>query len=160
MADCLRWNCLAYTFGTASAALFSSYGVMGLWVVYHPGFVPERWQIFVVYTIITWLASSIVLFGQRFLSRFTTTMAVILFSVWLVSVLVCAIMPSTTGYGHASHSAVWTEWQNETGWSNNGFVFLAGMLNGAFTIGTPDGATHRKYLILIKCSRRILTVCS
>ncbi|KAL9624309.1 MAG: hypothetical protein Q9160_001556 [Pyrenula sp. 1 TL-2023] len=64
-------------------------------------------------------------------------------------------MPSTTGYGHASHSAVWTEWQNATGWSSNGFVFLAGMLNGAFTIGTPDGATHRESAVLLEFAEEV-----
>lgn len=118
---------------------------MGLWILYHPSFVPERWQIFVVYLIVVWLSTAIVLFGQRILARFSNAMAIICILVWLVNVLVCLIMPSTTGYGHASHSFVWTEWQNTTGWSSNGFVFLAGMLNGAFTIGTPDGCTHRKF---------------
>ena len=74
--------------------------------------------------------------------------------------MVCAIMPvsrmqlrycpitkppkSTTGSGYASHSFVWSEWNNQTGYSSNGFVFFAGMLNGAFAIGTPDGCSHRK----------------
>lgn len=46
-------------------------------------------------------------------------------------------MPKT----HASNSFVWSEWNNETGWGS-GFAFLAGVLNGAFTIGTPDAVTH------------------
>jgi choline transport protein len=56
--------------------------------------------------------------------------------------MVLVIMPSQTGKGYATNSFVWTEWNNETGYSSNGFVFLAGMLNGAFAIGTPDGCTH------------------
>ncbi len=46
-------------------------------------------------------------------------------------------MPKT----HASNSFVWSAWNNETGWGS-GFAFLAGVLNGAFTIGTPDAVTH------------------
>lgn len=42
----------------------------------------------------------------------------------------------------ASNSSVWLEWQNLTGWDSDGLVFLMGVLNGAFTIGTPDAATH------------------
>lgn len=61
---------------------------------------------------------------------------------------------STTGAGYASHNFVWLEWQNDTGYSSNGFVFLAGMLNGAFAIGTPDGCSHRKFLLrAVDCLR-------
>jgi choline transport protein len=59
--------------------------------------------------------------------------------------MVCAIIPLTTRKGYASSKFVWREWNNQTGYSSDGFVFCAGMLNGAFAIGTPDGATHRKF---------------
>ena len=44
---------------------------------------------------------------------------------------------------HASNSAVWGDFSqnNAVGW-NNGVTFLTGVLNGAFTIGTPDAVTH------------------
>jgi choline transport protein len=51
-------------------------------------------------------------------------------------------MPHTTGAGYASSSFVWAEWNNQTGYGSNGFVFLAGMLNGAYSVGTPDCVSH------------------
>ena len=51
-------------------------------------------------------------------------------------------MPSQTGAGYASDIFVWADWSNETGYSSDGFVFLAGMLNGAFAIGAIDCVTH------------------
>lgn len=57
-----------------------------------------------------------------------------------ITIVVCAVMPSRTG--HASHSFVWKDWTNDTGYSSNGFVFLAGMLNGAYAVGTPDCVSH------------------
>ena len=48
----------------------------------------------------------------------------------LVTILVCAIMPKTTGSGYATNFDVWRNWQNQTGWRSNGFVFCIGMLNG------------------------------
>ena len=51
-------------------------------------------------------------------------------------------MPSTNGYGYASNSFVWTDFENLTGWSSNGLVFVMGILNGAYAIGTPCAATH------------------
>ncbi|KIK69263.1 hypothetical protein GYMLUDRAFT_67920 [Collybiopsis luxurians FD-317 M1] len=42
---------------------------------------------------------------------------------------------------HASASAVFVDWNNQTGWPS-GVAFFTGMLNGAYTIGTPDAITH------------------
>jgi len=43
-------------------------------------------------------------------------------SIWFVSLMVCAIMPSTTTAGYASHEFIWQEWNNQSGYSSNGFV--------------------------------------
>jgi choline transport protein len=59
-----------------------------------------------------------------------------------ITILVCAIMPSTAGTGHASNDFVWSDWSNQTGYTSDGFVFLAGMLNGAYAVGTPDCVSH------------------
>merc|ERR1711939_753669 len=52
------------------------------------------------------------------------------------------VMPSVTGNGYATSASVWKEWVNSTGYTSDGFVFLAGMLNGAFAVGTPDITSH------------------
>ena len=51
-------------------------------------------------------------------------------------------MPHTTGSGYASSTSVWSDWENSTGYSSNSFVFLLGMLNGAYAVGTPDCISH------------------
>jgi len=51
-------------------------------------------------------------------------------------------MLSTAGDGHASTAFVWRDWQNQTGYTSDGFVFLAGMLNGAYAVRTPDCISH------------------
>lgn len=53
-----------------------------------------------------------------------------------------AVMPGLDGRpGHATSSFVWTEWQADIGYPN-GFVFVLGMLNGAYSIGAPDVVSH------------------
>ena len=56
----------------------------------------------------------------------------------LVTIIVCAVMPEQ----HATNAFVWHDWQNSTGYQSNGFVFLLGMLNGAFAVGAPDVISH------------------
>lgn len=114
-----------------------------MYALYHPDYTPQRWQIFIAFIGITWLDCAIVLFGQRVLPKFATAGGCICMAAVFIIVMVCAIMPSQTGYGYATNAFVWTEWQNGTGWSSNGYVFVAGMLNGAFAIGTPDGVSFR-----------------
>lgn len=65
----------------------------------------------------------------------------ILAGVFIV-IIVAAVMPTVTGAGHATNEFVWKDWQNLSGYSSDGFVFVAGMLNGAFAVGTPDCVSH------------------
>ncbi|KAL8769572.1 MAG: hypothetical protein Q9209_004504 [Squamulea sp. 1 TL-2023] len=51
-------------------------------------------------------------------------------------------MPTVNGNAQASNSFVWKDWVNSTGYSSNSFVFLLGMLNRAFTVGTPNLTSH------------------
>ena len=52
-------------------------------------------------------------------------------------------MPGSGGrLPHASAAFVFKDWSADIGYSSNGFVFLMGMLNGAYAIGTPDCVSH------------------
>lgn len=51
-------------------------------------------------------------------------------------------MPHVNSQPYASTSTIWSAWDNETGYSSDGFAFLLGMLNGAYSVGTPDVVTH------------------
>jgi choline transport protein len=126
-------------------SLFGANAILAIYSLYHPDYNPQRWHIFIAYLGVTWIACAIVLFGQRILPRIIGLCAGLCIAIWFMTVMVCAVMPFATGKGYASNKFVWREWENQTGWPSNGFVFCAGMLNGAFAIGTPDGATHRKF---------------
>lgn len=141
-ADFQRWNCLAWVFGTASTSLFSANSVIAMYSLYHPDYVPQRWQVYICFLVITWSGLSLLLFGQRFVAKLFTANGILLLLVFVVITLVCAIMPSQNGHGYASNAFVWTDFENLTGWSSDGLVFAMGILNGAYAIGTPDAATH------------------
>lgn len=53
---------------------------------------------------------------------------------FVITVIVLAILPSTGGRpGHATSAFVWSEWSASVGYPD-GFVFVAGMLNGAVSL--------------------------
>lgn len=137
-----RLNAFAWIFGVASSCAFGANACVALYSLYHPDYTPQRWQLFLAFIGILWLDAALLLFGQRILARASTTLGALCITFWLVTVLTCAIMPSMNGSGYASNAFVWSDFSNLTGWDSNGLVFVMGMLNGAFTIGTPDSVTH------------------
>ena len=108
-----------------------------MYAVYHPDLVIAPWHIFVALVLICWLCIAITIFGNRLVPALQSFGLFMVVVGGFVTVVVVAAMPSQ----HASTSFVWTDWENVTGWSG-GVAFLTGVLNGAFTIGTPDGVTH------------------
>jgi choline transport protein len=132
-----RWNLFAWIFGTASMSSFLANQIVSMYGLFHPDYTYEHWHVFVVYMIITWVCCLVVMFANRALPTLTKLGLVLILLGCFSTILVCAIMPSRTGKGYASSSFVWKDWQNQTGWTSDGFVFCAGMLNGAYAIGTP-----------------------
>ncbi|PIA93441.1 Choline transport protein [Cercospora beticola] len=136
------WNCVAWIFGCSSTSLAAANAVIAMYNLYHPEYVLQRWHVFIAFLFIIWTDNAIIMFGQKYLARCATASGIICVLFFLVSLLTVAIMPSRTGAGYATNAFVWTEFQNLTGWSSNGLVFLMGVLNGAYAVGTPDAVCH------------------
>ncbi|KAK5161628.1 hypothetical protein LTR04_004013 [Oleoguttula sp. CCFEE 6159] len=136
------WNFLAWIFGLASTLQILSAQLVSMYALMHPDFVTQRWHVFLTYVITTWITCAIVLFFNRALPRIEQLGGFLILAGVFITVVVCAVMPSTNGNGHATSASVWRDWTNTTGYSSDGFVFLAGMLNGAFAVGTPDITSH------------------
>ena len=101
-----------------------------MYILFHPEVVPKSWHVFIIYIITTWVCCACVLFANWLLPFLNRIGSFLIIGGVTVTILVCAIMPSTKGSDYAYSSFVWKDWNNQTGWSSNGFVFLAGMLNG------------------------------
>lgn len=113
-----------------------------MYATFHPDFVAQKWHVFISYTISTWISCATVLFANKLLPIIENLGLVFTVAGVFVTIVVCAVMPQVNGNPYASNASVWTEWANETGYASNRFVFLAGMLNGAYAVGTPDCTTH------------------
>ena len=108
----------------------------------HPGFIAQRWHVFVAHLVITWCSISLILFANRALPAINNLGVFLLITGLVVTIIVCAVIPSRSEGSHASNDFVWKDWSADIGYSSDGFVFLAGMLNGAFAVGTPDCCSH------------------
>ena len=132
------WNFLAWIFAAASIAEIVGAQAVSMYAATHPLFVTQRWHVFVAYNIVNWLVCFCVLFANRILPLLEKGGAFLIIAGFLITIIVCASMPPV----HATNAFVWSEWTNSTGYSSNGLVFLLGMLNGAYAVGTPDVVTH------------------
>lgn len=133
-------NFYGWMFDLASLIQITANVTVNLYVVYHQStYVYNAWQVYIAYVLITWLCVVTVVFANR-LVPYTQKLGMFLVIVGgLVTIIVVAAMPAR----HASSDFVWNSFKenNITGWSS-GVAFLCGVLNGAFTIGTPDAITH------------------
>ncbi|KAK9364931.1 choline transport protein [Lipomyces kononenkoae] len=132
-------NFFGWMFDLAALLQITSNIILQMYATYHPEYVQQPWQTYVTYLLITWLCTVIVIFGNRQLPRTQGVGMFIVVAGGIVTIIVLAAMPKT----HASSYFVWGSFteNNLTGWSG-GVAFLCGVLNGAFTIGTPDAITH------------------
>lgn len=132
------WNFLAWVFAISATTEIIGAQAVSMYAAFHPAFVTHRWHVFVAYMIVTWLSCFCVLFANWILPLLEQGGAFLIVAGVLITIIVCAAMPPV----HATNAFVWSEWTNSTGYSSNGFVFLLGMLNGAYSVGTPDVVTH------------------
>lgn len=136
------WNFFAWIMGGASVSAIIGNLTVQLYATHHPSYVPQKWHVFVAYLIVTWSCCCVVLFANSALPRINNFGLFFIIGGVFVTVVVCAVMPSTSaGAGHASNAFVWSDWTADIGYPN-GFVFLLGMLNGAYSVGVPDCVSH------------------
>ncbi|KAJ8127587.1 hypothetical protein O1611_g6049 [Lasiodiplodia mahajangana] len=133
-------NFYGWMFGLASLMQITANVLVQLYTTYHQDtYVPKEWHVYVTYVALLWLTTAFVIFANR-LVPYTQTLGMFFVCVGgVITIIVIAAMPKH----HASSHFVWNSFNenNLTGWEG-GVAFLLGVLNGAFTIGTPDAITH------------------
>lgn len=123
------------------AAIFGN-TVVQMYALNHEGFVAQPWHVFIVYIIATWLACAAVCLANRSMPLLNNIGVGAILAGFLITIIVVTVMPGRDGRPpHATSDFVWSEWTADIGYPD-GFVFVAGMLNGAFSVGAVDATTH------------------
>ena len=130
-------NFCGWMFDLASICQIEASVTVQMYAVFHPDLVIQPWQTYVTYILLTVISVSFCIFFNRFIPHLQDLGLFLIVGGGLITIIVVAAMPKQ----HASTATVFRDWSNETGWSS-GVAFLTGVLNGAFTIGTPDSITH------------------
>ncbi|KAJ9158538.1 Amino acid transporter [Coniochaeta hoffmannii] len=133
-------NFYGWMFDLAALTQITANISINMYIVYHQGnYVFEQWHVYIAYILITLVSTCFVIFANR---AVPWTQNVGMFFV-IVGGIVTIIVISAMSKVHASNHFVWGSFNenNLTGYPG-GLAFLLGVLNGAFTIGTPDAITH------------------
>lgn len=78
------------------------------------------------FQLLNWVGCAVVVFGNKWLPLLNYVGSFMVAGGVFVTIVVVAVMPKK----HADSHFVWATFFNGTGWSNNGLVFIMGMLNG------------------------------
>ncbi len=132
-------NFYGWMFDLAALTQITANISVAMYNVYHPDYVEQPWHVYIAYLLILWFSTSLVIFANRTIPATQNLGMFFVVVGGLVTIIVVAAMPKA----HASNYFVWGSFNdnNLTGWQG-GLAFLLGVLNGAFTIGTPDAITH------------------
>ncbi|KAG7663765.1 HNM1 [[Candida] subhashii] len=132
----MSWAGAIFTSASMSVAL--AYQVMGFWQLTHPEHVVQKWELFVLYEIITLVLFVFNTYGKALPALGNGTLYISLFSytVILITVLVC----SRGRYQSAEF--VFVQFENNTGWKSSGIAFIVGLINPAWSFSCLDSVTH------------------
>ncbi|KAK4202514.1 putative amino acid transporter [Triangularia verruculosa] len=133
-------NFYGWMFDLAALVQITANITVSMYVIYHRDtYVFEPWHVYMAYLLVLWICIATVIFGNRLLPYTQNAGMFFVIVGGIVTIIVLAAMPKQ----HASNYFVWGSFNenNLTGWQG-GVAFLLGVLNGAFTVGTPDAITH------------------
>jgi amino acid transporter len=132
-------NACAWLLSAASMSSVLGNEAVAMYLLRHPDVEWHAWQPFIVFLIVLWMCCGIVCLGNRYLPLLNRVSLVLSMGGLFITIVVLAVMPRGR---HASNAQVWKIYYNETGGWSDGICFLAGLLNSAFAVGTPDCISH------------------
>src|SRR5690242_12980800 len=97
----------------------------------HPDYVGQPWHVFVTYICVTWIACPVVCLCNGAMPHLNKIGIFFILAGFIITIAVVTAMPTRAGgSGHASSAFVFKDWTAIGLGYPDGFVFVAGMLNG------------------------------
>ncbi|GAA5916874.1 hypothetical protein JCM5296_000735, partial [Sporobolomyces johnsonii] len=135
---------------TASVVIILSEVVFALVQAYHPAFVIQRYQVYLVYLLVNFAS----VFWNIFASQATPWMGKAFFYFSSLVFVIILIVVVAMAPSHQSNTSVWATYTNDIGWSSSFVVVMTGLVNPAYIWAGLDGAVH----IAEECKRPEKTV--
>lgn len=112
--------------------------ILAIVTLSYPDYEIQRWQQWLIYCAIIWLAISVNVFGSNLLPLFNQ-MQFVLAVLTLSATTIILLVWNRNNFPSAKF--VFTDTTNMTGWSSNGFSFILAISNAVYSfLGTDCGA--------------------
>jgi choline transport protein len=137
---------MAWQAGNAIGVFLVGTLIQSIIQINHPDYAFPAWQA----TLLVIAAVCIALCGNVFGYKILHLWQNVVFCIHILAYF-AFIIPIWVNAPRASHSAVWTEFQNDGGWYSPGFAVLVGQLSGIYTqlgIDTVSGFALAATMIL------------
>ncbi|KAJ5136505.1 amino acid transporter, partial [Penicillium atrosanguineum] len=138
VAFVMGWlSVVAWALTSASTALVCAQIAGNLAGIYHPNYIAEAWQTWMIYSLLVLIATAIVCFLPAALPRAEMVMFVSSFLGFVVSLVTVLAMQTNK----QSAKAVFIKYENTSGWSD-GTSFIIGLGTCMYAYLAIDGACH------------------
>lgn len=121
----------------AGSAFASAQTIQGLVSLGTPSYVPQQWQIPLMFWALVLIALFVNTYGARSLPMFENTIMVVHVVGFFATLIPLLVLGQKT-----EASVVFGAWSNEGGWSTQGVSFMVGLVGPAYAFSGADGAAH------------------
>jgi choline transport protein len=113
--------------------------VLDIATIWHSDYQPSNWHLYLVYVAITWIAVAGNILAASYIPAFNKA----LFVVAVVTLSSTMITLFVVGrQNHASADFIFTDTENRTGWSSDGWAFMLAVSNAVYSFLGSDCAAH------------------
>jgi choline transport protein len=113
--------------------------ILAIVTLWYPDYEIERWQQWIIYGALIWLAISLNIFGSSFIPMFNQ-LIFILAVLTLSSTTIVLLVVSRNRY--SSGSWIFSDTTNSTGWPSDGFSFILSISNAVYSFLGSDCGAH------------------
>ncbi|KAF2236782.1 amino acid transporter [Viridothelium virens] len=121
----------------ASASFIVAQLIQGIAVLNHDSYEPAAWQGTLIYWTILLITTTVNILGIRKFPHIET-----IAFVFFVAAFFVVLVPLVYLTPQSTATFVFTDFENSSGWSNDGLVWFIGLMNAAYTFVGIDGTSH------------------
>lgn len=130
---------LGWWLASSSVANFVSSMVLSVVIAWYPDYAPARWQQWLIYVALIWLAvGANVFFAHRIplFNQLVFALSIVTLAATMITLFVAA-----RGH-HASAAWIFADTSNGSGWASDGFSFMLAVGNAVYSFLGSDCGAH------------------
>lgn len=133
------FSIIGWWLASGSVANFIASLIVSIATIWHPGYHPQQWQVYLVYAAVVWLAALWNIFGSRLIPIYNQLVFVLSILTLSGTMLTLFIVSRNN---HASGEFIFANTTGLSGWPSKGFAFLLACSNSVYGYMGSDCGAH------------------